>query len=153
MQLDRDFREFVESFAARDVRYLVVGGYAVAAHGLPRATGDLDTWVWIDGDNAQRILAALTDFGFGSLGLTVADFVRPDSIVQLGYPPHRIDILTTIDGVDFDDAWERRTTIELDGLSVDFIGRDDLIANKLASGRPQDLADVDRLTSHGPTDG
>ncbi len=105
MQLDPDSREFVESFNAHEVRYLVVGGYALAAHGLPRATGDLDAWVWVGGDNAERVLAALTAVGFGSLGLEIADFDHRDSIAQLGYPPYRIDILTSIDGVEFDDAW------------------------------------------------
>lgn len=112
MQMDPDFREFVESFNDHEVRYLVVGGYALAAHGLPRATGDLDAWVWVDDDNAERILAALAAFGFGGLGLEASDFDHPDSVVQLGYPPYRIDILTSIDGVDFEDAWERRLSIK-----------------------------------------
>lgn len=145
MHLDRDFREFVESFVGHDVRFLVVGGYAVAAHGLPRATGDLDAWVWLDPANARRIVDALSAFGFGGLGITAEDFAHPGMVMQLGYPPHRIDILTSIDGVDFDDAWDRRLTIDVDGLGVAFIGREDLITNKLAAGRAQDLADVDRL--------
>jgi hypothetical protein len=147
MRLDRDFSEFVESFLAHEVRFLIVGGYALAAHGLPRLTGDLDAWVWISDANAARVLAALTEFGFGSLGLTLQDFNRSDSVVQLGYPPHRIDILTEIDGVSFDDAWEHRLDIEIDGLLIPFIGREDLIANKRASGRPQDIADVLRLAA------
>ncbi len=146
MQLDRDFKEFVESFTAHEVRFLVVGGYAVAAHGVPRATGDFDAWVWIDADNANRIVAALTDFGFGDVGLTDTDFNRIDSIVQLGYPPYRIDIITSIDGVDFDSSWENRLAVDCDGILVNFIGRDDLIVNKRAAGRPQDRADVARLT-------
>lgn len=150
MHLDRDFREFVESFVAHEVRFLVVGGYALAAHGLPRATGDLDAWVWVDPANADRIVAALTDFGFGDLGLTPRDFLTPGVVVQLGYPPVRIDILTSIDGVEFDAAWPRRMTIEIDGLPVDVIGRDDLVANKRATGRTQDAADVERLTRRRP---
>lgn len=146
MDLDPDFREFVESFVAHDVRFLVVGGYALAAHGLPRATGDLDAWVWIHPDNAQRIIRALTDFGFGDLGLTADDFSQPDTVVQLGYPPYRIDVITTIDGVDFDDAWANKLTIDVDGLRFDVIGRNDLIQNKRAAGRAQDVADVERLT-------
>jgi hypothetical protein len=148
MQLDRDFREFVESFTEHDVRFLIVGGYALAAHGLPRATGDLDAWVWAEPGNAGRIVAALDAFGFGALGLGTDDFVRDDSIVQLGYPPYRIDILTSIDGVDFEVAWSRRISVDVDGLQLHVIGRDDLLANKLAAGRPQDLADVDRLRAH-----
>lgn len=145
MHLDPDFKEFVESFIAHDVRFLVVGGYAVAAHGLPRATGDFDAWVWIDPLNAQRIVNALADFGFGSLDLSEDDFNREDSVVQLGYPPYRIDIITTIDGVDFDHAWERRMPVDVDDLVLSVIGRDDLIRNKMAAGRAQDLADVERL--------
>jgi hypothetical protein len=145
MQLDRDFREFIKSFATHDVRYLVVGGYALAAHGLPRATGDLDAWVWLDIDNARRTMAALTDFGFGGLGLTADDFSRAGQVVQLGYPPYRIDVLTGIDGVGFDEAWPRRLTIDLDGLPLHVIGLDDLIRNKVAADRPQDRVDVDRL--------
>jgi hypothetical protein len=150
MQLDPDFKEFVESFTAHDVRFLVVGGYALAAHGLPRATGDFDAWVWIDQQNAERILGALTDFGFGQLDLSVDDFNRPDSIVQLGYPPYRIDILTTIDGVEFDGAWSHRLQIEVDGSLLNVIGRDDLLRNKIAAGRAQDLVDVERLRRDVP---
>lgn len=137
--------EFLESFIEHDVRFLVVGGYALAAHGLPRATGDFDAWVWIDASNARRIVSALADFGFGGLDLTEVDFNREDSVVQLGYPPYRIDILTSIDGVDFEQAWDRRMTVDVDDLILNVIGRDDLIRNKTAAGRPQDLADVDRL--------
>ncbi len=123
MHLDPDFGEFVESFNAHEVRYLVVGGHALAAHGLPRATGQFDAWVWVGGDNAERVLAALTAFGFGALGLEVVDFDHPDSIVQLGYPPYRIDILTRIDGVEFDDAWSHRLSIEVGCLPLELIGR------------------------------
>jgi hypothetical protein len=151
MQLDRDFSEFVASFVSREVRFLIVGGYAVAAHGLPRATGDLDTWVWTDPANAKRVVAALEDFGFGSLGLEVEDFTRPGSVVQLGYPPHRIDIMTSVVGVDFEDAWERRMPMQIDDVTVHVIGLDDLIRNKEALGRPQDLADVARLRGHSET--
>lgn len=146
MNLDRDFNEFLRLFLAHDVRFLVVGGYALAAHGLPRATGDLDTWIWINEGNAANVTAALRDFGFSSLDLSLEDFNKPDSVVQLGYPPHRIDILTEIDGVLFDQAWVRRVVLEVDGMQIPFIGREDLIANKTASSRLQDLADVARLT-------
>ena len=147
MEFDPDFREFIESFIAHDVRFLIVGGYALAAHGLPRATGDLDAWVWLGGDNAERIVAALDDFGFGGLGLSANDFESSGRVVQLGDPPYRIDILTSIDGVAFDDAWERRLAVPLGELTAPFIGRADLVVNKRAAGRPQDVADVDRLTA------
>ncbi len=149
MDLDPDFNEFLRLFLAHEVRFLVVGGYAVAAHGLPRATGDLDAWIWVDEQNASRVIAALTEFGFGSLGLTTSDFKAPDSVVQLGDPPHRIDIMTNVDGVSFDAAWERRFAVEIDGRPIPFIGRDDLIANKRAAGRPQDVADATRLSAAG----
>jgi glycine cleavage system aminomethyltransferase T len=145
MELDRDFREFVESFIAHDVRFLIVGGYALAAHGVPRATGDLDAWVWIDPANAKRIVDALASFGFKDIGVTESDFTRADSVIQLGYAPYRIDILTSIDGVDFESAWIRRASVDVGGVVVGFIGRDDLITNKRAVGRPQDLVDVERL--------
>lgn len=147
MQLDPDFRDFVKLFVANDVRFLIVGGYAVAAHGLPRYTGDLDAWVWVSSENASRVVASLEAFGFTGLGLSEDDFNQPDRVVQLGYPPYRIDILTSIDGVEFEPAWERRVILELDGISVPFIGRDDLLINKRSAGRPQDIADVERLSS------
>jgi hypothetical protein len=145
LDLDPDFAEFVECLARREVRYLIVGGYALAAHGLPRATGDLDVWVLVDPANAQGVVDALGDFGFGELGLTVDDFLTPDHVVQLGYPPYRIDILTAIDGVAFEEAWTSRLTVSSGERNLPIIGRDDLIANKLASGRPRDLDDVERI--------
>lgn len=151
MKFDRDFSEFVTSFIANDVQFLIVGGYALAAHGLPRATGDLDVWVLVNPENAQKVLRALEEFGFTNLGLTADDFNRSDSVIQLGYPPYRIDILTSIDGVDFNDAWVRRTVVNLDGAAVPFIGREDLVTNKRTVGRPQDIADIARLT--GSNDG
>jgi hypothetical protein len=147
MELDKDFNEFVELFLEHNVRFLIVGGYALAAHGLPRATGDLDAWVWANPENAQNILRALNAFGFQNLSLSESDFSKEDSIIQLGYPPFRIDILTSIDGVAFDQAWGNKFVIDLNGMKVPFIGRDDLITNKKAAGRPQDIADVSRLTS------
>jgi predicted nucleotidyltransferase len=147
MELDKDFNEFVELFLEHNVRFLIVGGYALAAHGLPRATHHLDAWVWVNPKNAQNIMRALNAFGFQNLSLTESDFSKEDAIVQLGYPPFRIDILTSIDGVAFDQAWEKKVVVELNGMKVPFIGREDLIANKKAAGRPQDLADVSRLTA------
>jgi hypothetical protein len=142
MELNRDFSEFIASCTAHDVRFMIVGGYAVAAHGHPRFTKDLDVWVWVDEQNADRLVSALDDFGFGSLGLTAADFLEEGMVVQLGYPPQRIDIITQVDGVEFGLCWERRVEIEIGGQHVPFISANDLLANKKASGRPQDLADV-----------
>lgn len=145
MRLDRDFREFIECCIAHDVRFLIVGGYALAAHGHPRFTKDLDVWVWLDPGNAARVIGALDQFGFESLGLTEADFLTPDTVVQLGYPPKRIDILTSIDGVAFEDCYPDRLVVELDGVPVPFIALEHFVTNKRASARPQDLADLDVL--------
>lgn len=120
----------------------------MAAHGLPRYTGDLDTWVWINEQNAERILNALVAFGFGSLDISVEDFQKPNTVLQLGFPPHRIDVLTGIDGVSFDDAWQRRVIMDVEDIQLPFISREDLIANKRAAARPQDLADVVRLEAN-----
>lgn len=147
MEFDRDFSEFVALLARHDVRYMIVGGYALAAHGLPRATGDLDAWIWTDSANADRLLVALDVFGFGGIGIGHDDLTSDDCVVQLGYPPYRIDLLTRISGVDFDVAWTRHLEVVLGGVVVPFIGREDLIANKRATGRPQDVADVLRLTA------
>lgn len=143
--LSKDFREFVALLNAHGAKYLVVGGYAMAVHGRPRQTGDLDIWLKCDHDNAQRVTAALQDFGFGGLGLSVDDFELPDQVVQLGYPPFRIDLLTGIDGVDFDTAWPARFEYSLGELRIPFIGIDALKANKRASGRPRDLDDLENL--------
>lgn len=146
VHLNRDFSEFIECCVARKVRFLIVGGYALAAHGHPRFTKDLDVWIWIDEQNATDLLAALDDFGFGSLGLTIADFLDPDVVVQLGYPPQRIDLLTSIDGVTFDECYRNRVEISLNAsLRVPFISLEDLKANKRAAARLQDLADLEAL--------
>ena len=145
MHLHRDFNAFIDCCTARGVRFLVVGGYALAAHGHPRMTKDLDVLVEPDPSNAERLVAALGDFGFGTIGLETADFIEPGAVVQLGYPPIRIDILTSIDGVPFEQAYDRRADVDVDGRHVPVIGRDELIANKRATGRLQDLADVERL--------
>jgi uncharacterized nucleotidyltransferase DUF6036 len=145
MDLNQTFHEFFASLISRDVRFLVVGGYAMAAHGHPRYTEDLDVWVWMDPDNARALVQALDDFGFGSIGLSENDFLSSDTVVQLGYPPQRIDLLTSPSGVNFDECWIHRVVIDLDGLSVPFIGIDGLIENKIAAARDQDLVDVKAL--------
>ena len=143
--LNPDFREFIQSFNDNRVLYLVVGGYAVALHGHPRYTKDMDVWVDLDPDNAASIVKALDQFGFGSLGLRASDFLVPDQIIQLGYPPSRIDILTTLPGVDFAGCYASRIGVEVDGVRVNFIDLDNLKKNKQASGRHQDLADLENL--------
>lgn len=145
MTLFPDFREFFESFNAHSVRYLVVGGYALAAHGAPRYTGDIDAWVEPTEDNARRVYEAFVSFGFVSSGLSSDTFAVPGVIVQIGRPPLRIDVLTSPSGVSFVPYYERRLVADVGTLALDVIGLECLRANKAASGRPQDLADLERL--------
>ena len=143
--LNQDFREFIRSLNDNGVRYLVIGGYAVALHGYPRYTKDIDIWIEMRADNAERMVAALEQFGFGSLGLQAADFLVPDQIVQLGYPPNRIDLITTPPGVEFDASYASRVEVMVDGEAVCFIDLENLRKSKRASGRLQDLADLENL--------
>jgi hypothetical protein len=142
-----DFHDLLAAFVANHVRFLVVGAHALAAHGVPRVTGDLDVWVEPEETNAARVWDALGAFGapLETLKISRTDFARADQVIQLGLPPYRIDILTSISGVEFDDAWRGRATGMLFDAPVAFLGRDDLIRNKRASGRPRDLADVRAL--------
>jgi hypothetical protein len=144
-QVPTDFKELLECFNARGVEYVVVGGYALAFHGAPRATGDIDLLVKADLANAGRVLAALADFGFASLGLEPHELAVPDQIVQLGVPPVRVDIITSLSSVSWADAWESRQQGTIAGVPVRFIGRDAYIANKRAAGRLKDLADIEAL--------
>lgn len=143
--LNQDFKEFLQSLNDNVVRYLVVGGYAVALHGYPRYTKDIDIWVEMTGENASRVMDALNQFGFGDLELKAGDFMIPDQIIQLGYPPRRIDILTTLPGVEFTDCYAVRVPADMDGVSVNFIDLENLKKNKKASGRYQDMADLENL--------
>lgn len=145
MRLSRDFRELLECFARHEVRFLIVGSWALAAHGHPRMTKDLDIWVLADSANADAVIEALVDFGFGDLDLTAEDFLESDMVVQLGYPPNRVDLLTSPDGVDFESCWADRLDVTMDGLDVPFIGLEGLKQNKRSSGRPQDLVDIQIL--------
>jgi hypothetical protein len=124
----------------------VVGGYAVAIHGYPRYTKDIDIWIEMSPENATNLVHALEQFGFGSLNLQIQDFLTPDQIIQLGYPPHRIDLLTTIDGVNFTDCYLSKVEIFIDNIVVNFIDLENLKKNKKSSGRLQDLADLENLT-------
>ena len=143
--LTSDFKEFAQLLNTNGVEYLIIGGYALAAYGHPRYTGDLDFWVGTDPLNAEKIIKTLKEFGFGSLPLTAKDFTTPNQTVQLGYPPRRIDLLTGIDGVDFKTCRERRLVVAVDGLDLPFISLEDFKTNKAAAGRPKDLADLDSL--------
>jgi hypothetical protein len=143
--MTKDFEELFACLRHRKVKALVVGGYAVAFHGQPRFTKDIDVFVEPSPENAERLMEALTDFGFGGLGLSVIDFASPGKIVQLGVAPNRVDLLTTIDGVTFDQAWRGRVAGHYGSEAVDYIGRAELILNKRASGRPQDLLDLEVL--------
>lgn len=146
MKLHSDLREFIGFLSSREVEYLVVGGHAVAFHGYPRVTGDIDFLLRSTPENADRMLRVLEDFGFGDLGLTATDFTAPGRVVQLGHPPNRIDLMTSISGLSFEEAWEGRVAGTLDGLPVWFLGKSALLRNKRASGRARDLADLEALS-------
>ena len=147
MKLGKDLREFIELLNSRRVDYIVVGGHAVAFHGHPRFTGDIDFLLRPSSENAERLIDAVKEFGFSEMHLSLDDFTRPNTVVQLGHPPNRIDLLTSISGVDFEEAWGSRIGGELDGLPVSFLGWDALLKNKRASGRDKDLADVSKLSA------
>lgn len=143
--LNPDFKEFIQLLNENQIKYLVIGGYAVAIHGHPRYTKDIDIWVEMSSENASKLMTALDQFGFGSLGLCAQDFQTPDQIIQLGYPPNRIDLITTPDGIDFETCYSSKIEIVLDNIPVKFIDIENLKKNKKASGRLQDLADLESL--------
>ena len=145
MFANSDFSDLLRLFNAGRVRYLVVGGFAVIQYAEPRFTADLDLWVGTDPRNAGAVYEALREFGAPLSGLTAGDFAEEGYFYQMGVPPVRVDVLMGIPGVEFDTAWERRVEIDFDGLLVPFISRDDLITAKRASGRPQDMIDVQSL--------
>jgi hypothetical protein len=142
-----DFTDLLSALLAEGARFLVVGAHAMAVHGVPRATGDLDVWIAADAGNAGRVWNALVRFGapVAALGFTRDDLTRRHQVLQIGLPPRRIDLLTSISGVEFEPAWSRRVERSVAGISPPFIGRDDLILNKKATGRPKDLADLAAL--------
>lgn len=145
MELSNDFKEFIELLNVNKVKYLVVGGYAVGFHGHPRYTKDIDLWVLMNSNNASNIIKSVKEFGFESLGLQEEDFLNSDNIIQLGFPPNRIDLLTEIAGVEFESCYSNKLTIEFEGVTIPFISLNDLIKNKQSSGRLQDLADAEKL--------
>jgi len=145
MVLNKDFREFIQLLNEHDVLYLVVGGYAVAFHGYPRYTKDIDIWIWLDKSNAEKMLQVLEDFGFGSLELTADDFLDPDQVIQFGYPPNRIDILTDLKALNFKECYSSKVEVTIEDTTINFIDLENLKKNKKATGRYQDLADLENL--------
>ena len=140
--MNQDFRDLIAAFNDQQVEFLIVGAHALAAHGHVRATKDLDVWVRPSVDNAHRVIKALTSFGAPLHDLSVDDLCTPELVFQIGVAPMRIDLLTSVSGLDFDAAWERREMVDLGGLSVPVLSLEDLATNKRATGRPQDLVDL-----------
>jgi hypothetical protein len=145
MEVQKDFRDLLELFNKYKVDYIIVGAYALGFYGAPRYTGDLDVFVRPDPINARSIMQALHEFGFGSVGLTAADFEEEGKVVQLGFPPVRVDIITSITGVSWEQARSGRVKGPFGDLTVHYIGRDDFIANKRALGRKKDIADLEAV--------
>jgi predicted nucleotidyltransferase len=145
MTLAQDFEDFIKLLNKHQVDYMVVGGYALAFHGKPRHTGDLDIWINTTEDNAEKLVHAIKEFGLSGLGLTKSDFMQEGYVTQIGYPPLRIDILNSIDGVQFETAFLNKLLVDVNGIEIKYIGLRDFIDNKNASGRSQDIADVKEI--------
>jgi predicted nucleotidyltransferase len=150
MILAKDFEDFIKLLNKHKVTYLIIGGYALGFHGKPRHTGDLDIWIDVSEKNATSMMKVLKDFGLGTLGFTKIDFMQEGYVTQIGYPPLRIDILTSIDGVNFATAYVNKLSIDLDGFTAWYIGLHELIKNKEATGRSQDKTDVKQLKQIKP---
>ena len=145
LNLLQDFKDLLQILSDNHVQYMIVGGYALSLYAAPRATGDIDLFVKIDPDNAARILQSLKEFGFGGLGICEKDLLTPEQVLQLGYPPNRIDILTSIEGVSWEEAFANCNHIAHAGLNLPVIGKNELIKNKQSTGRLKDMADVESL--------
>jgi hypothetical protein len=143
--MNQDFVDLLRAFVAHDVRFLIVGAYALAVHGRPRATGDLDVWVDATSSNAAHVMRALAEFGAPMAEISEADFSEPGVVYQIGVPPGRIDILTTLTGLTFEEAWQGRVRQDVGGVEADFIGREAFIKNKRATGRARDLGDIEGM--------
>ncbi|MDJ0523396.1 MAG: hypothetical protein QNJ90_15100 [Planctomycetota bacterium] len=143
--MNRDFVDMLSALSEAGAEHLVVGAHALAAHGTPRATGDLDIWVRPTRENAARVWQALLAFGAPLTELSEADLREPDIVFQIGVPPSRVDLLTSISGVEWERAWDGHIRIVIGGIEIPVLGRAELIANKRATGRPKDLADLDEL--------
>ncbi len=150
--MNEDFLDMLRALQSAGARFLIVGAHALAGHGIPRSTGDFDLWVEATPDNAARVWRALLDFGapVAALGVRQEDFATPGLVIQIGLPPRRIDLLTSLTGLGFDAAWATHVTVTLAGMVLPLLDRDSLLANKRALGRPQDLADVDALSRQRP---
>jgi hypothetical protein len=146
--MDQDFKDLLSSFLAAEVEFLVVGAHALALQGHIRATKDLDVWIRPSLENARRVFRALADFGAPLEGTRPEEFAEPGLVFQIGVEPIRIDVINSIEGIGFDEAWPERAEGQFFGLSVPALGREGLLRNKRAAGRPQDLADVDWLERH-----
>ncbi|MEP6484356.1 MAG: nucleotidyltransferase [Rudaea sp.] len=149
MELSRDLKDFLRLLVAHEVQFMLVGAHAIAFHSFPRNTGDIDVWVRRTHENARRILAALDEFGFGEIGLTTDDLVDPNKVIQLGREPNRIDMLTFLTGLDFEECMARSVSASYEGIEVKVIGLEDLVANKKATGRAKDVLDVEELERRG----
>jgi len=145
MVLDKDFKEFIELLNVHKVEYLVIDGYAVNYHGYPRYTKDIDFWIWLAKENIDRLLQVIDAFGFSFLGLQSDDLLNPEDVIQLGYEPYRIDLLTDVTGVNFQECYQRKATVTVDEIQVNFLGLEDLIEAKRKVGKLQDLADAQQL--------
>jgi hypothetical protein len=145
ISLEKDIIDFIILCNKHNVKYLVIGGYAVSVHGYPRSTKDIDLCIEMSETNASKMIQVIKDFGFSSLKLKNEDFLKKDSITQLGFPPLRIDILNDLDGVSFEEAWNNKKIISFENVPVNFIGYNDLLIVKQKAGRPQDIADVEKL--------
>lgn len=145
LTLQKDFKEFIELLIKNNVRYIVIGGYAVVYHGHVRSTNDIDIWIDIQKDNIKRVLKALDEFGFSSLEIKDTDF-SPNQIIQLGYPPNRIDLITTPAGIDFETCYKTKEQVAIDNITVHIIDLENLIKTKRAANRTRDLADIEELT-------
>jgi len=141
----QDFKEFIALLNKSKIEYLIVGGYAVGLHGYPRYTGDIDIWIKTNEANSEKMVKILNEFGFNSYDIKKEDFLKLDNVIQLGYPPYRIDLIMSIDGVTFDECYANRVKKEIDEIKIDFIGFDDLIKNKRATGRDKDINDINNL--------
>jgi hypothetical protein len=142
---NQDFKEFIALLNKNKVEYLIVGGYAVGLHGYPRYTGDIDIWIKNSEANSEKMVKILCEFGFSSYDIKKEDFLKLDNVIQLGYPPYRIDLVMSIDGVTFDECYTNRVKKEIDEIELDFIGYDELIKNKKACGRDKDINDINNL--------
>ena len=149
MKVSKDFKEFIELLNKNNVNYLLVGGYAVGYHSRPRYTEDIDIWIEPSLENAKKIIHVLNKFGFTGVSVSIEELIQPEKIIQLGLPPQRIDILTSIDGVNFNEAWERRIVDSFGDIPVFIISLKDLIKNKSSSGRIKDLQDIEWIKMYG----